>query len=98
MIIHAVRDQPQPIVLTGQRCSDRRELRFWYGRNDPPPPPPLTQQQLQTLGELAQSLPPRPAGVDHTGYVLFSAPGQWEITVNQASTDLGVLLVNAVEQ
>jgi hypothetical protein len=98
MLIHPVRDQPQTIVLTGQRCSDGRPLRFWYGRTYLPPPPPLSEEQLQSLGDLAQSLPPTPANVDHGGYVLFSGPGRWEITVSQGDTNLGVLLVTVVQQ
>jgi len=98
MIIHPVQDQPQTIVLTGQRCSDRRPLRFWYGRNELPPDPPLSEEQLQSLGDLAQSLPPTTANADHGGYVLFSGPGQWEITVRQGGTNIGVLLVTVVQE
>lgn len=97
MIIRLIRDQPQTIVLTGQRCSDRRPLRFWYGRKVLPPDPPLSEEQLQSLGDLAQDLPPATANADHGGYVLFSGPGQWEITVSQGGTNIGVLLVTVVE-
>jgi len=96
MIIHAVQDQPQTVVLTGQRCSDRRPLRFWYGRNELPPDPPLTEQQLESLGDLTQRLPPTTAGVDHTGYTLFSGTGQWEITLGLGGANVGVLLVTVV--
>jgi hypothetical protein len=98
MIIHAVQDQPQTIVLTGQRCSDRRPLRFWYGRNELPPDPPLTGGQLQSLGDLAQRLPPTTANTDYTGYALFSGPGQWEITVRPGGANIGVLLVTVLQE
>jgi hypothetical protein len=85
-------------MLSGFRCGDGRSLRFWYGHQDLPPPPPLTQQQLQDLGDLGPTLPPASAGVDHTGYVSFSGPGQWEITLAQSGVRLGVLAVTVVEQ
>ncbi|WP_432840187.1 hypothetical protein [Dactylosporangium sp. CA-092794] len=93
MIIYAVRDQPRAVALTGRRCTDGRPLRFWYGRNDLPPAPPLSEQRLQSLGDLTQELPPVAAGVAHTGYVLFSGAGQWAIAVEEGDLTLGVLLV-----
>lgn len=97
MIIHAVQGQTRTIVLTGQRCSDRRPLRFWYARNQPLPDPPLTVQQLQSLGDSAAALPPIAADTDHTGYALFTGTGRWEITVQQGGRNLGVLLVTVVQ-
>ena len=48
---------------------------------------------MQDAGDLVASLQPAGAGVDHTGYLLFTSPGRWEITVSQNGTDVGVLLV-----
>ncbi len=98
VILHAVRDQTQTIVLRGSRCGDGRPLRFWYDDGILPGPlPPLTEQQMQGVGDLATSLVPTAANIDHLGYMLFSSPGRWEVTVTQNSTDLGVLLVDVAQ-
>lgn len=95
MIIHAEVDQTQPLVLHGYRCTDGRTLRFSYDQDALPAQPPYTEHQLQTLGDVAETLKPirAPYG-DHLGYALFSSSGQWLITVTEGSTTLGMLRVD----
>lgn len=54
-------------------------------------------QQLETLGDLAQNLPPIPATQAYTGYALFTGTGQWEITVTEGGTRLGVIVVTVAK-
>jgi len=95
MIIHAVHDSPQPVVLRGYRCIDGRILPFNYTR-DPStlPTPPYTAQQLQELGDPVATLKPMPAGADALGYALFSDAGQWLVTLAQGGTIVGVLRID----
>lgn len=97
MIIYVEHTQTAPVVLQGLHCSDQRVLRFWYHDRDIlPATPPLTQRQFSTLGEVEESLGPASSHTVHTGYALFSAPGEWIIEVFTAKTTLGSVLIDVV--
>jgi hypothetical protein len=91
MLIHAVVRQSQPLVLRGRRCSDGLALRFRYAQGAPDQQGPFSATGLQALVVEAQTLPPIPAGTDHTGYVLPTSAGNWLIEVTQAGATLGTL-------
>lgn len=96
VLIHAFRAQRGPISLRGFRCSDGRPLRFWYERGSLPEQPPMTTQEMQSAGDAVATLEPIPKGTDHTGYMLFSSPGEWVIRVSAEGSSLGHLVVNVV--
>lgn len=96
VLIHAVRAQRGPISLRGLRCSDGHPLRFWYDRGSLPEQPPMTAQEMQTAGDAVATLEPIPKGTDHTGYMLFSSPGEWVIRVSAGGSSLGNLAVKVV--
>lgn len=100
MIISADRKQQEPVVLRGFNCADRTPLRFWYDKGLLPGDPqlPLTQKRMETIGDLAEHLPPIPANTDHTGYVLFSSVGDWLITLSIRGTPTDSLLITVVAQ
>ena len=96
MIIHAVQDLTQPVVMRGFRCADARVLRFYYNRDALYlPTPPFTEQQLQeNLGDPVANLKPMPAGADDLGYALFSSDGQWLVTLAHGNAIFGVLRID----
>ncbi len=98
MIIYTVAEQHGVIKLRGSRCADNRPLRFWYDKGIlPGPVPPFTEQQLASMGDETELLKPAPGGRAHTGYVLYSSTGRWQITLfDDTDIELGVLVVQVV--
>lgn len=95
VLIYAWRRQSAPIAIRGVLCTrPDMNLHFWYRAASMPPPPPYGESRMRTIGDRLARLAPVPAGESHTGYMLFTEPGQWALTVTQADKVLGVLVVH----
>jgi hypothetical protein len=103
VLIYVQRPLRAPIRLRGRRCSDGRPLRFFY-RNagdlrDLPQAGPAAD--LERVGDrvatLAAGEPPTvvPA-LGYPGYMLFSAPGKWKVSVHRGRRLLGSAIIRAV--
>ena len=81
------------LILGGWNCSTGKSLRFWYERERLPfSHLPATTEQLEQTGALAQVLrTDRKAGFH--GYMLFTQPGRWKVTVRKPGVPLGHVVV-----
>lgn len=64
------------VVLTGMRCSDGQQLRFWFG----------DRRRSSVRVPLAEL---RRRNVVMTGYLLFTSPGRWRVTARSGAHTLG---------
>ena len=80
-----------PLSLTGYNCRDGRILRFWY--TSPPLPGPLDRRPGE--GYRVAVLPYGPPNTGYAGYMLFTEPGRWNITVSNRGAALGNLVITA---
>ena len=81
------------LILQGWNCSTGKRLRFWYDRERLPfNHLPATTEQLEQTGALVQILrADRKAGFH--GYMLFTQPGRWKVTVRRPGATLGSVVV-----
>lgn len=81
------------LILQGWNCSTGKRLRFWYDRERLPfSHLPATTEQLEQTGALVQILrADRKAGFH--GYMLFTQPGRWKVTVRKTGVTLGSVVV-----
>ena len=81
------------LILQGWNCSTGKRLRFWYDRERLPfSNLPATTEQLEQTGALVQTLrADRKAGFH--GYMLFTKPGRWKVTVRKPGVTLGSVVV-----
>jgi hypothetical protein len=86
---------PAPLVLRGSRCATGAPLRFWYEPRPDPVGHPATRNQLARTGNVAQRLP-SDRRVQFRGYMHFTDPGRWRITVWQRGRLLGAVVVAVV--
>jgi hypothetical protein len=63
------------VTITGARCADGTPMRFWYGDK-----PELPDTVTATTGDTSYAFD-APAGTDRPGYILWSKPGNWKLTV-----------------
>jgi hypothetical protein len=72
--------------LTGRRCADGRQLRFWYREGSPPLgelPAPISK--LETTGDIvAQLAADATPNESHTGYILFPSAGDYALMAGRA--------------
>ena len=94
-----------PITLRGRRCSDDRPLRFFYRNTgdtrDLPDAGPASE--LEHMGDrvatLAAGEPPITVpGLGYPGYMLFSGPGNWKVSVRRGRRLLGTAIIRVVAQ
>ena len=71
---------PGPVLITGERCADGSPIRFWFG-NDAP------WDYARTQGNLSYALVGKP-GLTQIGYLSWSKPGLWKVTVSRAGHTL----------
>jgi hypothetical protein len=88
------------VTLRGWRCSDGHPLRFWY-KSGNQAYPVWNPKALETAGDFVATLEAFGAtsGVNaYSGYILFTAPGKWMVSVAQGDQVLGsvVFLVDSV--
>jgi hypothetical protein len=81
------------LILQGWNCSTGKRLRFWYDRQRLPfSHLPATTEQLEQTGALVQILrADRKAGFH--GYMLFTQPGRWKVTIRKPGLTLGSVVV-----
>jgi hypothetical protein len=81
------------LLLKGWSCSTGKPLRFWYDRERLPfSQLPATTEQLERTGALVQILrADRKAGFH--GYMLFTHPGRWKVSVATPRRTLGSVIV-----
>jgi len=89
ILIHPRRPFHDAITLRGWRCIDHRTLRFWYRRGALPLDVPASVRALESTGDSVAVLHPYKRLSDYPGYMLFSAPGLWAITFEQANRSIG---------
>lgn len=82
-----------PIELKGRNCSNGAQLRFWYREGVPFAHVPVTPKEMGSTGDLVATFqPPGPGSpgrlATYTGYMLFTQPGRWRISVNQNGKEL----------
>jgi hypothetical protein len=107
VLIHPAAPFDQPITLTGARCSDGQPVRFWYGpahQGTPfvmgPQSTPVPEAVLAQTGELRVDIEPAPkscgscgAGLDYTGYMLFTTTGTWRVRGQSGGRDIGEIII-----
>ena len=107
VLIHPVEPFDQPITLTGARCADDQPLRFWYGsahQGTPftlgPQSTPVSETVLAQTGDLSAEIAPAPpgcsgcgAGLDATGYMLFTTTGIWRVRGQSGGRDIGEIVI-----
>jgi hypothetical protein len=83
----------QRLTLRGRSCATGKRLRFWYDREQPPfTRLPATTEELEQTGALTQVLrSDRKTGFH--GYMLFTRPGKWKVTVWRATRRVGSVIV-----
>jgi hypothetical protein len=82
-----------PLTLRGWNCRDGTPLRFWYGPSEfPREGTPLTANQLRRIGALTPLLPATKR-VEFRGYMLFTQPGRWKVSVYRRAKRLGSVVV-----
>jgi hypothetical protein len=80
------------LILQGWNCSTGKRLRFWYDRGALPFSLPAATEQFERTGALVQVLrTDRKAGFH--GYMLFTQPGRWKVTVRKPGVTLGSVVV-----
>lgn len=72
VLIQTIAALSAPIRIEGRRCSNGERLRFEYGASWNTP--------VAVLMPVDSTLEGKP--VDYTGYMLFTAPGKWIISVS----------------
>jgi len=88
--IEARAAHPDPITLTGFRCSDHAKLRFWFDSGFLPDPGVALGKQ----GTTTITIPRGPAGEIRHGYMLFTTTGDWLVVATTSHGLLGTLLVH----
>jgi hypothetical protein len=74
------------VVITGRRCADGTRMRLWYGDK-----PELPDTITPSTGDASFTFRGE-AGSDRAGYLLWSKPGNWSLTVSRAGRQLGLLI------
>ena len=89
VVVHADPTVKPPVVLTGIECETGQALHFCYDQPDNCGlvETKLTAAQLTARGFDHLTID-RP-GVDHTGYMLFGAPGMYKLSASSAGAELG---------
>ncbi len=105
VLIHVRRPLRAPITLRGRRCSDGRPLRFFYRnvgdlRDLPQAGPAVDLQRMgDRVAALAAGEPPITVpGLGFPGYMLFSGPGKWKVSVRRGRRLLGTATIRVVAQ
>ncbi len=100
VVMQRVRAVNTPLTLEGWECSSGQRLRFWYRECCPFPSSslPVTEEQLASTGDLVATLPPGESstpdrGYAYGGYMLFTKPGKWKVSVSQSGQLLGSIVV-----
>ncbi|MGH3035381.1 MAG: hypothetical protein ACRDON_12625 [Gaiellaceae bacterium] len=89
------------ITLEGERCGGGEPLRFryrglsWYAEK-PPFPVPMSRASMHGVGDRTGRLRAGPESWAFPGYMLFSAPGLWQIKVKKGKALVGTLVVKVV--
>lgn len=83
MVIQPIEPLTAPVKVEGRRCSNGERLRFEYGASWDTPVAVLTPAGAADNG----------TPVGYTGYMLFTAPGKWMISVTRNG---GQLMESAV--
>lgn len=102
VLIHVRRPLRAAITLRGRRCSDGRRLRFWYrGAGDLPVAGPPSE--LERMGDLVATLaagepPVTVPALGYPGYMLFSGPGSWKVSVRRGRRLLGTAIIRLVSR
>ena len=103
VLIHVQRPLRAAVTLRGRRCSDSRPLRFFYQNagdlRDLPKAAPAAA--LQSMGDrvatLAAGEPPIIApALGYGGYMLFSGPGKWKVSVYRGRRLLGTAIIRTI--
>src|SRR5947208_14254771 len=103
VLIYVRRRLRAGVSLQGQRCSDGKPLHFWY-RRYPDNIPSCTwcsPEELEQIGDSVATLAPgRPPitspALGYPGYMLFSGPGDWEVSVLRGGRVLGAAIIRTV--
>jgi hypothetical protein len=85
-----------PVTLEGWECATGEGLRFWYKECCPFPSTPVTTTQLASTGDLVAMLKSG-AAQGYPGYMLFTRPGLWKVSVRQGDQVLGSVVLQVVE-
>lgn len=101
VVIQRIKAVEAPITLEGWDCGTGQRLHFWYGKDCCPFPLralPVTDEQLAEGGDSAAILPPATASTAersyvYGGYMLFTRPGKWNISVSQEGHPIGNIIL-----
>ncbi len=85
-----------PVTLEGWECATGNRLRFWYKECCPFTTTPVTPTQLAATGDLVAVLQ-ADAAQGYPGYMLFTRPGLWKVSVSQGDYILGSVVFQVVE-
>lgn len=94
VLAQPMRPLSKPVNLRGSNCLTGEPLRFWYRDGVPFAHLPAPQAEFAVAGDLVATLSPIPSDTSgepsgHTGYMLFSGPGQWKVSVEESGTVAG---------
>jgi len=84
------------VTMEGWECATGQPLRFWYKECCPFASLPVAESQLAVTGDLQAVLAPG-ASQGYPGYMLFTRPGLWKVTVKQGDQILGAVILQVVE-
>ena len=94
VLIHVLDPLPQPVTISGARCSDGQPLRFWYAGGPPfalgPSSTPVPEQVLAQTGDLTFTIS---QVSDYPGYMLFTTNGSWRVLAQIAGRDVGEIVI-----
>lgn len=102
VLVQPMQPLSKTVKLMGWNCSTNKPLRFWYRDGLPFAHVPAGPAEFAVAGDLVATFSPssgdssgQPSG--YTGYMLFTQPGQWKVSVEESGTMIGsaVFLVKA---
>ncbi len=101
VVIQRVKSVQAPITLEGWDCGTGQRLHFWYRKDCCPFPLrtlPVSDEQLAEGGDSTAILPPAEGstaerGYAYGGYMLFTRPGKWNISVSQEGHRIGNIIL-----
>jgi hypothetical protein len=104
VLIGAVRRLHGPLTIRGRRCSDGRQLRFFYARTPKgrldihAPGPPYATSVLERAGQAYAYLKPYSGGQNFfTGYFLFPTAGKYRVKLYAGASRLDTAVISTAE-
>ena len=101
VVIRGRMPRKSTLTLRGYKCGSGLPLRFWY-RSDPLTFPlgfPATEEELQQKGDLSVRFPAtKKVRGTYSGYMLFSAAGNWRLVLSAGGTTVGSVVVRVTEE